>query len=92
MRAYADSVEDKTPCDCPKPCTQVIYEPSLSQAALSYLSVDNILNNEKQLDEITTSFHDALEVTLLATIVLSDQSHLLKNYYSMYWQSNGSEI
>ena len=75
MRAYADSVEDKTPCDCPKPCTQVIYEPSLSQAALSYLSVDNILNNEKELDEITTSFHDALEVTLLTSTVVTDQSH-----------------
>lgn len=30
-------------CPCPKPCTQTVYEPSLSQASLSVLSVDNIL-------------------------------------------------
>ncbi len=31
-------------CPCPKPCTQIVYEPSLSQASLSVLSVDNILH------------------------------------------------
>lgn len=59
-----DSVADETvECHCPKPCKQIIYEPSLSQAALSFLSVDNILSDSQQLHTIQTSFHQALEVT-----------------------------
>lgn len=36
-------------CDCPKPCEQTIYEPALSHASLSVLSVDSILSEDKEL-------------------------------------------
>ena len=50
-----DETEDMK---CPKPCKQTIYEPALSQAALSVLSVDNILNENKQM--LTNKYHMAL--------------------------------
>ena len=55
--AFADSVNlssSRSQCECPKPCKQTIYEPGLSQAALSVLSVDNILT-ENKVCPLTTS-------------------------------------
>lgn len=56
----ADSIQasDKK-CDCPKPCNQTIYEPSLSQAALSVLSVDNILS--ENIEQLRHKYHAAIE-------------------------------
>ena len=44
-----DSATPGRSCPCPKPCTQTVYEPSLSQASLSVLSVDNILHEDFDL-------------------------------------------
>ena len=63
---YTDGLHENShetfeiPCNCPKPCNQTIYEPTLSSAALSVLSVDNILSNSREI--VQTKYHKALEV------------------------------
>ena len=51
--------EEEKICDCPKPCTQAVYEPSLSYATLSSISVDKILSAD--FDQLRTKFDNALE-------------------------------
>lgn len=56
---FEDSVvSSDIECVCPKPCKQTVYEPALSQAALSFLSVDNILSENIELSK---KYHTALE-------------------------------
>ena len=54
-----DSDSANKNCDCPKPCTQTIYEPGLSQAALSILSVDNILS--EGFNNLEAKYSEALD-------------------------------
>ena len=67
-------------CKCPKPCKQTVYEPALSHAALSYLSVDNILS--ENIDELAKKYHKALEAqqrvredTFLEDLQMIDDIH-----------------
>ena len=46
-------------CNCTKPCTQTLYEPTLSQAALSILSVDSILSTD--MDPLQRQYYNAIE-------------------------------
>jgi len=57
-RVHEDAIET-SPCNCTKPCTQTLYEPGLSQAALSVLSVDNILSAD--MDALRRRYHAAIE-------------------------------
>jgi len=53
-----DTIETSR-CNCTKPCTQTLYEPGLSQAALSVLSVDSILSADTEALE--RRYHAAIE-------------------------------
>ena len=57
-RVHEDTIETSR-CNCTKPCTQTLYEPGLSQAALSVLSVDNILSAD--MDALRRRYHAAIE-------------------------------
>ena len=58
MCACRDTIE-RSRCNCTKPCTQTLYEPGLSQAALSVLSVDSILSAD--MDDLKLRYHAAIE-------------------------------
>lgn len=48
-------------CNCPKPCRQVVFEPFLSNAALSKLSVQQLLSND--LKPLKNKFTKAYETS-----------------------------
>ena len=54
----SDTIETSR-CNCTKPCTQTLYEPGLSQAALSVLSVDSILSAD--MEALERKYHAAIE-------------------------------
>ena len=56
--SITDTIETSR-CNCTKPCTQSMYEPGLSQAALSILSVDSILSADTEALE--RQYHSAIE-------------------------------
>lgn len=73
-------------CDCPKPCDQAVYEPSLSYATLSSISVDKILTANS--DQLRMKFDKALETrqrvegnTFIVDILMF--RFVLRNYTSM---------
>ncbi|ELT92340.1 hypothetical protein CAPTEDRAFT_191217 [Capitella teleta] len=91
-------------CECPKPCKQTIYEPGLSQAALSILSVDNILT--ENMETLKAKYHNALGARQRVesnfvddlTMIKDIQKHYLdlrrftKTYLGDYDKSNFAKI
>lgn len=69
-------------CECPKPCKQTIYEPGLSQAALSVLSVDNILS--ANMEELMNKYHYALDARQRVEQTFVSDLQLIKDIQRYY--------
>ncbi|CAD5125371.1 DgyrCDS13610 [Dimorphilus gyrociliatus] len=72
-------------CNCPKPCRQVVFEPFLSNAALSKLSVQQLLSND--LKPLKRKFTRAYETTQrVSTKTFIDDISQLNQVLSDYIQ------
>ena len=70
-------------CYCPKPCEQIVYEPSLSYALLSTMSVEQILNREDF--DLKGRYMVALETgQRVDAEVFTNDINMLSNLYRYY--------